>query len=73
MPTKRKRIMVNIPPELEELVMKRAGAERRSVANYIEKLISDAVAPKMMVEEQQAPYYTQKKIVPGKAKRPKSA
>jgi hypothetical protein len=44
MPTKRRRIMVNLPPELERPVIDRARAENRSVANYIENLIAMDVA-----------------------------
>lgn len=55
MPTDRKRYMVNIPPELEELVILRAKELNRPVANYITWLVSQDLKASQ-VEEDQAPY-----------------
>lgn len=43
MPTKRRRIMVNLPPDLEGPAIARARAANRSVANYVENLIAQDV------------------------------
>ncbi len=45
MPTKRRRFMVNIPPDLEPLVIERTKQLRRPVANYLEWLIEKDVRP----------------------------
>lgn len=55
MPTKRRRFMVNIPPELEAAVIARAKAEKRSVANYLEWLVSEDIKA-FTVSEPQATY-----------------
>ena len=56
-PTKRKRVMVNLPPELEGPVVARARAMRRSVANYIELLIAQDVRASEGVAEDAGEYH----------------
>lgn len=43
MPTKLRRITINLPPHLAELVEQRAAATNRSIANYLADLISHNV------------------------------
>lgn len=54
MPTKLDRVMVNIPRRLKSAIEARARADGRSVANYIAKLITDALPE--VVEEPTADY-----------------
>lgn len=54
--TKRRRLMVNLPPEIAPLVELRAKQLNRSVSNYIETLITAALLADGMVEEAKGGY-----------------
>ncbi len=56
--TKRRRFMVNIPPEVAPLVEARAKSMRRSMSNYLEWLVTKDLegGGAMSVEEPAAPY-----------------
>lgn len=55
MPTKRRRFMVNLPPELEAAVIARAKELNRPIANYLEWLVSQDIH-EMNLQEEQAKY-----------------
>lgn len=57
--TKRRRLMVNLDPEVAPLVEQRARMLNRSVSNYIETLITAALAADGKLQEPAAPYLTQ--------------
>lgn len=72
MPTKRKRYMVNLPPEWLPLVEARAREQGRSIANYLEHLVRLDLREPAVEEAEQAIYHT-KKEAPRKIERAKSA